>query len=285
MSEPLITIIMPLKYYHDEFLRRSVGSIVRQSCPSWRLVIVVEEGDLDLFRRLLAEELADPRIDIVANTRKGFPGAINTGMRHAATPFVSILLADDMVSDDTIEVLGGYIRSYPEVDFFHSSRIVVDECDTPISSVHRSKEHFRLADFHWGSPVKHLLCWRREKGLAIGGIDESVLKAQDDYDFPWSMAEHGATFKAVEECLYLYRNHCECPRLTTHRPLSITKRGIRGILKKHGVGLLRRWFIVTSMHWRGALGKQCLYRNRLDRWIMERLGYDDRNRWSQQRYR
>jgi len=41
----------------------------------------------------------------------------------------------------------------------------------------------------------------------IGGIDESMLKAQDDYDFPWTMAENGATFKAVIECLDYYRNH------------------------------------------------------------------------------
>ena len=285
MSEPLISIIMPLRYYHDEFLRRSVRSIVRQSCPSWRLLVVVEADELASFERLLAEELADPRIDIVPNETKGFPGAINTGMRRAATPFVSILLADDMVSDDTVEILSGYIRSHPEVDFFHSSRLVIDESDTPISSVHRSKESFRLDDFRWGSPVKHLLCWRREKGLSVGGIDESILYAQDDYDFPWTMAENGATFKAVEECLYYYRNHCECRRLTTHHALSITKRGVRGILRKHGVGPLRRRFIVTSRHWKGSLGKQSLYRNRLHQWFRERLGYGARGGWRQQRYR
>lgn len=160
-----------------------------------------------------------------------------------------------------LEILNKNIAENLGINFFHSSRVVIDEHDTRISSIRLSKETFSLSDFSWGSAVKHLLCWRREKGLEVGGIDESVLKAQDDYDFPWTMAENGARFKAVKECLYYYRNHLECERLTTHRPLSVTKRAIRGILKKHGVGLFSRIFIVETMRHKGSLGKQCIYRN------------------------
>jgi glycosyltransferase involved in cell wall biosynthesis len=175
MGEPAVTVIQPLKYYHEEFLRKSVGSIVNQTSPSWRLLVVVEANDLDLFRRFLADELVDPRISLLANRGKGFPGAINTGMRAAATEFACILLADDMFAPDAIQVLNRYIREHSRVDFFHSSRMMIDENDVPISSVYRSRESFRLEEFYWGSPVKHLLCWRREKGLSVGGIDESIL--------------------------------------------------------------------------------------------------------------
>src|SRR5215475_13786765 len=227
MSRPLITVIMPLKYYHPEFLKKSVQSITRQSCPDWKLTVVVEPTDLAKFRELFERDFAVPRIHVIANQGFRFPGAINTGMKHAGTDFVAILLADDMWANNAIETLNRYIIEYPEIDFVHSSRIVIDETDATISPVYYSKERFSLQDFPWGSPVKHLLCWRREKGLSVGGIDESILKAQDDYDFPWTMAENGATFKAVRDCLYYYRNHLECERLTTHRPLSVTKRGIR----------------------------------------------------------
>jgi hypothetical protein len=84
------------------------------------------------------------------------------------------------------------IRAHPDTDFFHSSRRVIDEQDQPLSSVHRSRAEFALTDFVGGSPVKHLLCWRRAKGLAVGGLDESLNSVgPDDYDFPWTMAEHG----------------------------------------------------------------------------------------------
>ena len=276
---------MPLKYYHLEFLAKSIESIKQQSCPDWNLLIVVEKTDVDEFRKLLEKELDDPRIDVISNQGAKFPGAINTGVRHATTDFVAILLADDMWSRDAVEILNRYIVEYPSVDFFHSSRVVVDEHDRPISSIHRSKESFKLSEFRWGSPVKHLLCWRRDRGLSVGGVDESILKAQDDYDFPWTMAENGAHFKAVKECLYYYRNHLECERLTTHRPLSVTKRGIRGILKKHGVGFFTRIFIVEKMRYLGSLGNQCIYRNSVDQWIKEKLAHDVKKDWQQQTYR
>jgi glycosyltransferase involved in cell wall biosynthesis len=275
---------MPLKYYHPEFLRKATQSITRQSCPYWDLLIVVEEADFAKFHGLFAKELNDPRINLVTNRGEKFPGAINTGMQCAKTDFASILLADDMWSHDAVAILNDYITKYPQVDFFHSARIIIDENDTPISRVYYSRANFSLGDFKWGSPVKHLLCWRREKGLAVGGVDEAILKAQDDYDFPWTMAENGATFKAVKECLYYYRNHLECERLTTHRPLSVTKRGIRGILKKHGVGVFARVFIVEKMTRLGSLGDQCLYRNTVDRWVKEKLGYEVRRGWKQQKY-
>ncbi|MGH7832469.1 MAG: hypothetical protein ACREQK_02395, partial [Candidatus Binatia bacterium] len=107
----------------------------------------------------------------------------------------------------------------------------------------------------------------------------------DDYDFPWMMAENGAAFKAVKECLYYYRNHCECFRLTTHTPLSVKHREVGRILEKHNVGLLRRALILTRKYLQARLGSPSLYRNRLDKWIIEKTGYDVRRRWKPVRYR
>src|SRR5262245_63955951 len=105
MSRPLITVIMPLKYYHPEFLKMSVQSITRQSCPDWKLTVVVEPTDLPKFRELFEKEFADSRIHVIANQGFRFPGAINTGMKQAKTRFVAILLADDMWSNEATETL------------------------------------------------------------------------------------------------------------------------------------------------------------------------------------
>ena len=61
----------------------------------------------------------------------------------------------------------------------------------------------------------------------------------DDCDFPWTMAEHGARFRAMPECLYVYRDHREAYRLTTHQTRRTHIRGIRQVLRKHGVGRVR----------------------------------------------
>ena len=181
-------------------------------------------------------------------------------MRAATSPFVALLLGDDLWAPEAVAVLTAAIRTHPDTDFFHSSRRVIDEQDRPLSSVHRSRAEFALTDFVAGSPVKHLLCWRRAKGLAVGGLDESLNSVgPDDYDFPWTMAEHGARFIAIEACLYIYRDHRDGFRLTTHLTLPHHLRELDRILAKHGVDSAERARRLAAAR-RGFL-RQCLYRS------------------------
>ena len=281
-----ITVLMPVDAYHEDFLLRAVESIMRQTSPLWRLLIIVAEKSRNDVLRLLRPRARDSRIQLITNQRGQLARAINIGIQHAETDFVAVLLGDDMWAAEAVSVLLNHISQYPEVDFFHSSNIVIDETDTPISDVFYSRERFQRADFVHGSPAKHLLCWRRAKALAVGGLDESLnFVGPDDYDFPWTMADNGATFQAIRECLYYYRNHCRVYRLTTHVPLSVNKREVRRILKKHGVGFFERNRIVRSRERSGSLGAQCIFRSSLDKWIKGILGYDARKDWKQPVYR
>ena len=280
-----VTAVMPLKYYKEDYLREALGSLYNQSCPEWRLLIVVEKCDHQHFSELLEKDLQDSRIEMVIMEGQPFSGSINTGMRKANTDFVALLFADDLWSLDAVQTLNSYIQKYQNVDFFHSSRIIIGECGKPISSVKLSQGEFSLEDFKNGSPVKHLLCWRKEKGLAVGGIDETIFKAVDDYDFPWTMAENHAVFKAVKECLYYHRNHCEYFRKTTHIPKSTAKRDILMTLKKHGVGLLERQFIVWKKQLKGGLGNQSIYKNKLDKWAKQTFNIDARKSWKQNTFK
>jgi glycosyltransferase involved in cell wall biosynthesis len=280
MDDVRVTVITPVKHYSPAYLRQAVGSILGQSRSDWRLLVVAHEERADELRELLRAELSDARIELIVQEGRRLAGAINTGMRRARTPFVALLLGDDLWSSDAVAVLNEQIARHPEVDFFHSSRAKIDEGGR-VTLRRRSRASFRIEEFQMGSPVKHLLCWRRALALQIGGVDEALnCIGPDDYDFPWSMAEHGARFHAIEDCLYFMRNHCDHHRLTTHTPLSVNKRDVRRILRKHGVGFLRRRWIVARRRRRGSLGLQSVYRNALDRWIKQRIGYEARRGWS-----
>jgi glycosyltransferase involved in cell wall biosynthesis len=273
-----VTALMPLRHGHLEYVRRALRSMLEQSCPHWRLQIVVERAELATLSGVLEEFLRDARIQLRRNEGRRLAGALNTGMRHASTEFVGILLADDMWAPDAVAVLTERIGAFPHVDFFHSSRIFIDECDNVISSIHLSKPRFVLEDFFQASPVKHLLCWRRRTALSCGGMDERLnYVGPDDYDFPWTMAERGAVFMAVPEPLYRYRDHRTGRRLTTHVPLSVHRREIRRILSKHGApheAIERMLAHATASYLR-----QCLYRTTWDKWIKELLGWSIRSPW------
>ncbi|NNE09716.1 MAG: hypothetical protein HKN20_14240, partial [Gemmatimonadetes bacterium] len=128
------------------------------------------------------------------------------------------------------------IESSPDIDYFHSSRVHVDEHDAPIAEPYESRESFTLEDFKVRGPVKHLHCWRVSKALATGGMDESLgPHGADDYDFPWTMMEAGARFQAIRDCLYFYRDRGAQKRLTTHVPRETQVRELVKIFRKHGM--------------------------------------------------
>jgi glycosyltransferase involved in cell wall biosynthesis len=273
-----VTALVPIKEYHEPYVRAAFASLFAQTDPRWRAIVAVEREDLQHFRSLLAAELADERIGIVANEGRKLAGALNTAIRAASTSFVAILLADDAWDPSAIEVLSREIDASPDVDFFHSARRAIDDEGRSRSAVMLPKHEVRPDAFIYGSQVKHLLCFRRAMALEIGGIDESINSVgPDDYDFPWTMAEHGARFHPIDDCLYIYRDHRRSYRLTTHLPKSVHSRELVRILRKHRVGWLTTLRRVHAA--RRSYLKQCRYRNRLHRWLVESMGIGALREW------
>lgn len=269
---------MPVKSYHEGFLLSAVGSMLAQTCRAWRLLVIADTSVHGELEHILTEHLADPRIELITARGRQIAGSFNTGMRRAETDFVGILLGDDLWEPAAVEVLTRNIEGSPATDFLHSSRRYVDGQSMSISSVYRSRTTVSAADFMHFAPVKHLLCWRREMGLAIGGMDESLNSVGvDDFDFPWSMADHGATFRAIPECLYVYRDHRDGYRLSTHLTLRHQKREIVRIMRKHGADSTTIAARLAQAE-QGFL-RQCLYRSRLDRWVKTIRGRDPGSGW------
>lgn len=163
-------------------------------------------------------------------------GALNTGMRQANTFYVRSLYCDVLLDTKAIEVLNNSIKGFPDINYFHSARMHIDENGCPISGIQRARESFNLSDFKNYGPAKHLHYWNVESGLAIGGMEELLgLHRADDYDFPCCMVEAGYSFKTIPEFLYYYRDHREHYRLTTHVPLDTQINELKKIWNKHGL--------------------------------------------------
>jgi hypothetical protein len=234
-----ITVLMPCKSQKKEFFFDAVRSIVRQTSPCWRLLIVTDPTTPPEIEKW-AGTFADRRISVLMCPHTGFARALNHGLQAASTQFVSILLSDDRYAARAIAALMAYRQRYPAADFFHSARRHISEAGQRWGGIIPSRREFQLRDFSTrGSPVKHLLCWRRAKSIEIGGMDESLsVHGCDDYDFPWRMAEAGARFQAVRACLYEYRLHHAHHRLTTCVPLESQMATLRAIFSRHNIAPL-----------------------------------------------
>jgi hypothetical protein len=262
-----VTVLMPVRAPHPDYFAAAMVSVREQSSPRWRLLLIAERRERS---RIAAVVDPDDRISVIGNEGRRLAGAINSGMRHATTEFVSLLFSDDLLEPNAIAVLEREIGAHPDVDFFHTGRRVVDDVGVQLGPVFPPREVSGSADFVLDAPVKHLLCWRRSMGIAVGGLDErSRSVGPDDLDFTWTMAEHGARFQAVHECLYVYRDHRSGRRLTIDLPLSVHLSELERIFTKHGLpeAVARRRLEQA----RRTYLQQCAYDSRRDRAVRRLL--------------
>jgi len=232
-SEP-ITILLPCKDQKKAYFLEAIGSVIAQDSQDWVLLVLTDPDSPPAIAEW-ATSSQDERIQVLTCPERGFAQALNHGLRAAQTTFVSILLSDDRYARRAIRTLQAYRARYPLADFFHSARRHVGPSGEFAESVPSRK--LRMEDFAtYGSPVKHLLCWRRELAISIGGMDETLsLHGCDDYDFPWRMAEAGARFQMIKECLYEYRIHHAFDRLTTTVPVAQQMALIGAMFEHHRV--------------------------------------------------
>lgn len=273
---PLVTVLMPCRNANRAFFKEALNSVLSQTTSLWELIIIADEGGKETLKELRHSN--QHKISLIKNESAFITGALNSGMRQANTPYVCSLHCDDLLDPKAIEVINRYIQEHPRVDFFHSSRLYIDERGCPISSVYNSSDSFSLADFKNYGPVKPLHCWKVDSALAIGGMDESLgPHGADDYDFSWSMAEAGCSFKAVAECLYYTRDHREHYRLTTHVPLRTQVEELQKIWRKHGM-TEKEIEYQTEVRTKDYL-RQALYVDEEDKRKKDGEGYDIRQGW------
>ena len=278
MTQDRLTVFIPVKHFHPEFLRQAVQSIFAQTRDDWKLLIVGDEHAGQDFRPVIADELKDARVHVVNRTGRNLAGAYNSAMRLAETDFIAVLLGDDMLAVNAIESMGNAISANREADFFYSGRYFIDERSQRISADYYPRSPLSLDDFGRTSPVKHMMCWRVSKGLSVGGVDETLDNfGSDDYDFPWTLLENGALFVPVPYQLYQFRDHRESFRLTTHMTRDVQLAGLRRIMEKHNASPS---LIDTRIRMakRGFL-RQSLFLNPVHRWIRERVGYNPSDGW------
>jgi len=277
---PQVTVLMPCRNANRAFFKAAVNSVLCQTMPLWKLIVVADGGDIYEARKTLKtlRYSNEVNISVVKNDAHFITSKLNSGMRHADTPYVCSLHCDDLLDREAIEVINRYIQEHPYVDSFHTSRLYIDERGYPLSAVYKARDSFNLADFKDYCPIRQLHCWKVESALEIGGMDESLgPHGADDYDFPWCMAEAGLSFKAVAECLYYIRDHREHYRLTTHVPLRTQIEELRKIWRKHGMTEQEIEYQI-NVRTNGYL-RQALYVDEEDKKRKDSEGYDIRQGW------
>ncbi|MCA9289227.1 MAG: glycosyltransferase [Phycisphaerales bacterium] len=208
-SPAQVTALLPIgPGFNAETLGRAAASLGGQTRPPAELLVVANGLRADQrgsVEAALARGAGALRVRTLWREEPGLAGALNAGLREAATDVVARMDADDACGPDRLRVQADALAAAPELAGVGCAWRVVgpDGADRgtmrPPTDPRRLRWMLRLGNrFAHGSMM--LRCARV---LEAGGYDELLPKAQD-YDLWLRLTRDGPALGAVGDVLYTY---------------------------------------------------------------------------------
>jgi glycosyltransferase involved in cell wall biosynthesis len=202
-SAPTFSVIVAA-YQVADVVSDALESIRRQT-SSPQEVIVCDDGSTDG----LEDALAPYRDEIVflRTSHGGEASAKNAAAARAKGDFVVILDADDVYLPERLEVLADLAKARPDLDILTTDAYLVVD-GRRVRRNYDRRWRFEVADQRRAILQRNFIfghaAVRRERLLAHGGFDESILWTTD-WDLWLRLILDGSLAGAVAEPLALYR--------------------------------------------------------------------------------
>ncbi len=203
MSNPRVSVVMPVFDPDPAYFRQAVDSILRQTMADLELLIV-EDPSPRPAAGLLAQ-WNDPRIRHLLRGERGtLVESLNQGLAHAHAPWVARADADDICEPDRLQKQLAFLEQHPDVDVLGTQLAVIDAAgelrgyrDYPLDGAAIVHELTR------GNALGHpSVVFRKETVLAAGGYRPFYT---EDYELWSRLARRGARFANHPEALVRYR--------------------------------------------------------------------------------
>ena len=104
----MFSIVIPC-YNREQFLTRSITSVLSQKFPIWKLV-VVDDGSTDNTKEVVAS-FNDPRISYIYQENAERSAARNKGIAHSTGEWICFLDSDDEYQPDYLQELAKFIEN------------------------------------------------------------------------------------------------------------------------------------------------------------------------------
>ena len=206
----LVSVMMPA-HNAAAYIRAAVESVLRQTYPTWELV-VVDDGSIDGTVDPLATPL-DPRISVVSQAAQGESVARNTALEQLRGEFVAFLDADDAWLPDHLQATVEFLQAHPGVAGVYTDGFYVDGGGRQVASLASRRrgpfegdlfEPLVRASDVFGPPGCVVL--RREPIVLRGLRFDPAIVIGPDWDFLTGFAET-ESFGYVDRPTLLYRLH------------------------------------------------------------------------------
>ncbi|MCS6810597.1 MAG: glycosyltransferase [Tepidimonas sp.] len=207
---PSIGVVVPVFNPRLDWLDAAIESVRRQWYPHWQLYLVDDcstHQRVELTARLERWRKDDARIHVVWRESNGhISAATNDGVALSGDEWITFLDQDDLLPPHALWCVATAIRQRPH------ARIVYSDEDKIDAQGQRCEPHFKpdwnpdlLLSYNY---LCHLVAYRREDVVAVGGLRSGFEGAQD-YDLALRVVERCAPHQIVHipRVLYHWRVH------------------------------------------------------------------------------
>ena len=110
-----VSVIMPLYNSDDEYLRKAIDSVLKQSFTDYEFLILNDSPQDDKIRRIIAT-YNDDRIKYSENQQNiGIPQSYNKLVDMAQGKYIAIMNHDDIMKPNRLKIQYNYLENHPEV--------------------------------------------------------------------------------------------------------------------------------------------------------------------------
>lgn len=194
-DRPKVSVIIPVARYHVAYLAQALDSVERQTERYWECIVVNDTGEpLPGLAPFPWARVIDTAGHI------GAGAARNLGVKHATSPFVTFLDADDMLLPTFLEKT---LRKYQQTGrYVYTDWLSVNK--DGMMEPHQTPE-FVTGDAFM-KPIQHAvnILLKRAWFEQVGGFDENMV-SWEDVDLNMRLAKGGICGARVAEPLFIYR--------------------------------------------------------------------------------
>lgn len=218
---PAVEILLPF-HHAGTALHDAIDSIVRQSFPDWRLILVDNNSRTEDLRSAEQWCTRHPRIELIHEPRVGIAHALNSGLAHCTAPLIARMDADDIAHPSRLARQVEYLTAHPDVGVLGTRT----RFETTVkkssgmrwfvnwqNNILTPREHYvkRFVD----APLAHpTVMFRRELVEHYGGYDTGPLPEDHELWLRWM--HQGVRFAKLPEELLTWHDHAD--RLSRNHP-------------------------------------------------------------------
>ena len=193
-----VSIVIPC-YNDGAYIRETVTSARKQTYPSVE-IIIVNDGSEDMVTREVLRQMEGEGLRVIWNEHRGVAHARNTGIRCATGKYILPLDADDLIEPEYLAEAVAVLAAKPDVGMVYCEADSFDGRTGPWVLPEFTIGMMLARNVIFNAAVFRKLHWE-----SVGGYDETMKTALEDWDFWLAFLEKGLHPFRLPKLLFHYR--------------------------------------------------------------------------------